>query len=81
MPLLFIAFAFALMIAFAPPLPVSLRVPMQAVAVAAPVSEAYYTKGGVVEINRITGATRFTPYRFARDLDRRRHQRTPWATA
>ncbi len=80
MPLLFVALAFALMIAFAPPLPTSLRVPAPAV-VTAPANEVHYTKGGIVEINRITGATRFTPYRLAGELDRRRHQRTALAAA
>lgn len=36
--------------------------------------DIHYTKGGIVRINQVTGATRFVPYRLAGDLDRR--QRT-----
>lgn len=31
----------------------------------------HFTKGGVVRINPKTGASRFTPYRLAPELDRR----------
>lgn len=35
------------------------------------VVQMHYTKGGVVQINTATGATRFTPYRLVPELDRR----------
>lgn len=40
-----------------------------------PVIQMHYTKGGIVQINTITGATRFTPYRLVPELDRRTNVR------
>ncbi len=31
----------------------------------------HYTRGGVVQLNPMSGATRFIPYRLAKGLDRR----------
>jgi hypothetical protein len=36
-----------------------------------PVIELRYTRAGVLQLNRTTGATRFVPYRLAGPLDRR----------
>ena len=36
--------------------------------------DIHYTKGVVVHINPVTGATRFVPYRLAGDLDRRQRR-------
>lgn len=41
-----------------------------------PVVQLHYTKGGIVQINTATGATRFIPYRLAPELDRRAMART-----
>ena len=35
------------------------------------VVQMHYTKGGIVQINTTTGATRYTPYRLVPELDRR----------
>jgi hypothetical protein len=40
-------------------------------AASTPAVQMHYTKGGIVQINTSTGATRFTPYRLAPQLDRR----------
>lgn len=73
MPLLVIALLFALMMMFVPPLPS----PFVHVAEnPRPMVEYHYTRGGIVEINRTTGATRFKPYRVAEKLDRRRAYQT-----
>lgn len=40
-----------------------------------PVVQMHYTKGGIVQINTATGATRFIPYRLAPELDRRTFNR------
>lgn len=63
-PLLFAAFLFFAPIAALPasPAPAMLQ---------ADVVELHYTRGGIVHLNRTTGATRFTPYRLAGNLDRR----------
>lgn len=37
--------------------------------------QIHYTKGGIVQIMRSSGATRFIPYRLAGDLERRRNLR------
>lgn len=40
-------------------------------AASTPAVQMHYIKGGIVQINTATGATRFTPYRLAPELDRR----------
>jgi hypothetical protein len=63
-PFLIAAFLFLAPIA-SPAAPISARP-------AAAVVELHYIRGGIVQINHETGASRFTPYRVAADLDRRR---------
>lgn len=69
MPLLLIALLFALMMTLAPP--VSAPLSLAAAPAGRPAPEYHYTRGGIVEINPVTGATRFKPYRVAGHLDRR----------
>lgn len=68
MHLLYIVVVLSLMLVVSP-IPAALP---QKIVATEPVVELHYIKGGVIEINRHTGATRFTPYRYAGDLDRRR---------
>lgn len=60
LPLLLALFAFLTPIALsplsAPPVP-------PAIVATVPVVQMHYTRGGIVQINSKTGATRFIPYR------------------
>lgn len=69
-PLLFAVALFFALIAAAPAVISVAQLPIQA-----DVVELHYTRSGIVRLNRTTGATRFTPYRMAGDLDRRRENR------
>ena len=67
-PLLFAAVLFMTPLAFLSA-PIA---PSPAPAVASvSVMQMHYTKAGIVQINTLTGATRFTPYRLVPELDRR----------
>ena len=65
MPLLIIPLFLALFALLTPlalsPLPLAPEPP--AIVAAAPVLQMHYTRGGIVQINAKTGATRFIPYR------------------
>lgn len=69
MPLLLAVIALALLLAFSPVPAVT-----PSMSASAPVVDVHYTKAGIVEINRRSGATRFVPYRYAGNLDRRRER-------
>ena len=70
MPTLIITLALALLVLITP---VSMS-PMTAARVIAPPQNVlvhHYIRGGVVQINTTTNATRFIPYRVAKEFDRR----------
>lgn len=67
MPLFFLILALAVVFTFAPPVPQVVEFVRPS-----PTPQYHYTRGGVVQINPVTGATRFVPYRVAGELDRRR---------
>ena len=73
MPIFLISILFAAVLFMTPLALLSAPInPSPAPAVAsAPVIQMHYTKGGIVQINTMTGATRFTPYRLVPELDRR----------
>jgi hypothetical protein len=75
MPLILIPLLFAAVLFFAPIAAVPAITSVAQIPISADVVELHYTRGGIVRLNRTTGATRFTPYREAGDLDRRRDQR------
>lgn len=75
MPLILIPLLFAAVLFFAPIATVPAITSVAQVPIPADVVELHYTRSGIVRLNRTTGATRFTPYRVAGDLDRRRDHR------
>ena len=75
MPLILIPLLFAVVLFFAPIAAAPAVISVAQLPIQADVVELHYTRSGIVRLNRTTGATRFTPYRMAGDLDRRRENR------